>query len=62
MCAVVPLYVFGGDALESFAFTIFAGLIVGTYSSIYICTAFLNLFDLRAVNNKEEDSVFASIG
>ncbi|MBR5599060.1 MAG: protein translocase subunit SecF [Alphaproteobacteria bacterium] len=62
LCAVVPLYLWGGDALRSFSFTIFAGLIIGTYSSIYVCTSFLNLFDLRAVNHKEEDNVFASIG
>ena len=62
LCAVIPLYMFGGEALESFSFTIFAGLLIGTYSSIYICTAFLNLFDLRAVNHKDEDNVFASIG
>ena len=60
--AVVPLYLWGGDALSSFAFTIFAGLIIGTYSSIYVCTSFLNLFDLRAVNHKEEDNIFATIG
>ena len=62
LCAVVPLYLCGGEALESFSFTIFAGLIIGTYSSIYVCTAFLNLFDLRAVNHKDEDNVFATIG
>lgn len=62
LIAVIPLYIWGGDALESFAFTILAGLIIGTYSSIYICTAFLNLFDLRAVNNKEEENFFGTIG
>lgn len=62
LIAVLPLYIWGGEALESFAFTIFVGLIIGTYSSIYICTAFLNLFDLRAVDNKDEDNFFGTIG
>ena len=62
LIAVLPLYIWGGEALESFAFTIFAGLLIGTYSSIYICTAFLNLFDLRAVNEKDEDNFFGTIG
>ncbi len=62
LIAVLPLYIWGGEALESFAFTIFVGLIIGTYSSIYICTAFLNLFDLRAVNNSDEDNFFGTIG
>ena len=61
LIAVIPLYMWGGEALESFSFTILAGLIVGTYSSIYICTAFLNLFDLRAVNEKEEENYFGTI-
>jgi preprotein translocase SecF subunit len=62
LVAVIPLYIWGGEALESFSFVILAGLIIGTYSSIYICTAFLNLFDLRAVNHKEEENYFATIG
>ncbi len=62
LIAVLPLYIWGGEALESFAFTIFVGLLIGTYSSIYICTAFLNLFDLRAVNEKDEDNFFGTIG
>ena len=62
LVAVLPLYFWGGDALHSFAFTILAGLIVGTYSSIYVCTAFLNLFDLRAVEHRDDNNYFGSIG
>ena len=62
LIAVIPLYIWGGDALHSFAFTILAGLVIGTYSSIYICTAFLNLFDLRAVEKKDEGNYFGTIG
>ena len=62
LIAVLPLYFWGGDALASFSFTILVGLIIGTYSSIYICTAFLNLFDLRAVEHKDEGNYFGTIG
>ena len=62
LIAVLPLYFWGGDALESFSFTILAGLIIGTYSSIFVCTAFLNLFDLRAVEHKDENNYFGTIG
>jgi len=62
LIAVLPLYFWGGDALASFSFTILAGLIIGTYSSIFVCTAFLNLFDLRAVEHKDENNYFGSIG
>lgn len=62
LIAVIPLYFWGGEALASFSFTILVGLIIGTYSSIYICTAFLNLFDLRAVEKKDEENFFGTIG
>jgi preprotein translocase SecF subunit len=62
LIAVLPLYFWGGDALSSFSFTILVGLIIGTYSSIFVCTAFLNLFDLRAVEHKDENNYFGSIG
>ncbi len=62
LVAVLPLFIWGGEALESFAFTILVGLIVGTYSSIYVSAVFLNLFNLRAVNNKDEDNYFGTIG
>lgn len=62
LIAVIPLYFWGGDALKSFSFTILVGLIIGTYSSIFICTAFLNLFDLRSVEHKDEENYFGTIG
>ncbi len=47
MFASASLFVFGGEALRSFSFTILWGVIIGTYSSIYISAVFLNIFDLR---------------
>lgn len=55
MLAALALFVFGGDTLRSFSFTIVWGIIVGTYSSIYVSAVFLNLFDLR--KNQEEKVV-----
>ena len=37
--ATVSLYVFGGGAINDFAFTFLIGIITGTYSSIYIASA-----------------------
>ena len=37
--ATMSLYVFGGDAINDFAFTFLVGIITGTYSSIYIASA-----------------------
>ena len=38
---VVILYFFGGDGFHSFAFAFLVGIIVGTYSSIYIAAPVL---------------------
>ena len=62
LLAALALFVFGGDTLESFSFVIVWGVIIGTYSSIYVSAAILNLFDLRAVHHQEEDNYFGSIG
>lgn len=39
MLAVVMLYVFGGEVLRSFSFCLIVGIVVGTYSSIFIASA-----------------------
>ncbi len=38
LLATLSLYVFGGGAINDFAFTFMAGVITGTYSSIYIAS------------------------
>jgi SecD/SecF fusion protein len=37
--ATMSLYIFGGGAINDFAFTFLVGIITGTYSSIYIASA-----------------------
>jgi len=37
--AVVSLFVFGGEVLRGFAFTMLVGIITGTYSSVFIASA-----------------------
>ena len=37
--AVLSLYVFGGEVLEGFAFTMLVGIVTGTYSTIFIAAA-----------------------
>ena len=39
--ATGSLYVFGGGAINDFAFTFLIGIVTGTYSSIYIASAFV---------------------
>ncbi|MFY9073680.1 protein translocase subunit SecF [Malaciobacter mytili] len=38
---VVTLFAFGGEIIHGFAFTLLVGIIVGTYSSIFIAASFL---------------------
>ena len=37
--SVLALYLFGGEALEGFAFTMLVGVISGTYSTVFIASA-----------------------
>lgn len=37
--AVLSLYIFGGEVLEGFAFTMLVGIISGTYSTVFIAAA-----------------------
>jgi len=38
---VLTLYIFGGEIINGFSFTLLIGVIVGTYSSIFIAASFL---------------------
>lgn len=37
--SLVSLYVFGGEALRGFAFTMLVGIVAGTYSTVFIASA-----------------------
>lgn len=55
LLASLALFIFGGEALRSFSFVIVWGVIIGTYSSIYVSTTMMNLFDLRANQNADKN-------
>ncbi len=61
LLAALALLVWGGDTLRSFSFTIVFGVIIGTYSSIYVATAFLNLFNLRAAQDEKVVNPFGNV-
>jgi preprotein translocase subunit SecF len=48
LLAVFVLLVLGGDVLRAFAFTLFFGIIIGTYSSIFVASAFVLEYAERA--------------
>jgi preprotein translocase subunit SecF len=48
MLVVVALFFLGGEVLNTFALTLMIGIIVGTYSSIYVASAIVVIWkDLR---------------
>ena len=38
LMVVISLFIFGGDVINTFAFVLLVGIIVGTYSSIFIAS------------------------
>jgi len=52
---VLTLYLFGGEIINSFSFTLLVGVVVGTYSSIFIASPILMWlgFDVRGFRAKE---------
>lgn len=52
IAATLSLYLFGGSVLEGFAFVLLAGIIIGTYSSIFVACPFV-LFWARMVTKHE---------
>ncbi len=56
---VLTLYIFGGEIINSFSFTLLVGVIVGTYSSIFIASPILMWlgFDVKGFRAKEADKL-----
>ncbi len=53
LLALLALFFFGGEVIRGFTFAMIWGVVVGTYSSIYIAAPILIYFNLRAVLAKE---------
>jgi preprotein translocase subunit SecF len=47
--AVLSLFLFGGEVLRGFAFTMLVGIVTGTYSTVFIASAIAILLSRRAV-------------
>lgn len=57
LIALLILYFFGGEVIKDFSFAMIWGVLVGTYSSIYVATPLLAQMNLRAsaVSLPEDD-------
>ncbi len=58
--AVLSLYLFGGEVLEGFAFTMLVGIVSGTYSTIFIAAAIAILLSGKQAQGRPQTARKAS--
>ena len=56
LLALFSIYIFGGTILKGFSFAMIIGVIVGTYSSIFVATPILNYTNVNQKTVLKEDS------
>ena len=49
---VLSLFLFGGEVIKNFAFALIVGILVGTYSSIYVASPVMMYFEKKAIAKK----------
>ena len=47
LLVIISLMIFGGDAVKNFSIAMFIGIIVGTYSSIFVASTSLSYFGIQ---------------
>jgi preprotein translocase subunit SecF len=53
LIVVSTLYIFGGDVINTFAFVLLVGILVGTYSSVFVASP-VALFVARLIAARRE--------
>ena len=56
LLALISLYLFGGEVIKPFALTMIIGVLVGTYSSIFIAVPTLLVFKFRPQDEEENEN------
>jgi len=56
---VLTLYLFGGEALKGFSFTLLVGVVVGTYSSIFVASPILMWLNFSITGFREQEAAKA---
>lgn len=54
LLVVIALFFFGGEVIHDFAFALLVGIVVGTYSSIYIASPCLVIWENLAARKKKQ--------
>jgi preprotein translocase subunit SecF len=58
LLVVLALFIFGGGVIHNFAFAMLVGILVGTYSSIFVASPLLILWqDMRSGGQKKTTTV-----
>jgi len=57
LLALISIYIFGGAILKGFSFAMIAGVIVGTFSSIFVATPMLNYTNVNQKTILKEDPI-----
>jgi preprotein translocase subunit SecF len=60
LVTVVSLYLFGGEVLKGFAFTMIVGIVTGTYSSMYIASSIAIMMSGKQVKGRPQAARKAS--
>lgn len=55
LLALVSLYLFGGEVIQSFTLAMIFGIVIGTYSSIFLAAPLLILLNLRTGGKSSDD-------
>jgi len=55
LLALISIYIFGGEILKGFSFAMIVGVLVGTYSSIFVATPILNYTNVSSKSILKED-------
>lgn len=50
---VLALFIFGGEVIHSFSFTLMVGVVIGTYSSIFQSCAWLKIWEKKLLGRKK---------
>ncbi|PID37360.1 MAG: protein translocase subunit SecDF [Rhodobacterales bacterium] len=62
LIALIALYILGGDVIRGFVFAMIFGVVVGTYSSVFIASAILLRFGVKRDWSKQDNDAGTQFG
>lgn len=55
LVVLLAIFIFGGESIRGFMFALIVGVVVGTYSSLFIATPIMFDNAKKTIGNKEEE-------